>query len=354
MRFRGLKRRSSYTPNRAPGAKRFRSIGTQTRFAKKKRSTSGVGVTVQHDERRVYRKSKMPRRRRKAWRRKVRMVHAIAEKDYGTNTIVFNKTQEYFNTTAGNHCIAIVPLYSMQSGDTTTFLFHNDLNTIGLMFNSGNPTAATGGTLQQATKLLFQSGVLDVTIRNTSGTIVTPSSGTTPPVVNQDSSLVMEVDVYEMTSGRDWSSDLSYGSINSMDRCFANGQADTLNLGGAGTGVDIFFRGVTPFDVPLALSRYRLKVWKKTKYFLTNGGQFTYQIRDPKRRVVSAQAITDQKGANWPGWTRHLFIIAKLTPGATVGNLVSQDAECLQIGATRKYMVKVEGFNEDRDRYFVG
>jgi len=333
------------------GRKRFRSRGTQTSG---KRLTAGNSVTAQYDARSVYKKRRMPRRKRRAWKKKVRIVRTIAEGDLGTNTIVFNRSHDYFNTTNANHCIAVIPLYSQASTDTTQYPFHNDLNLISQMFNTGaDPTAALGQVMQKAAKVFFHSAVLDITVRNTSGIVATPSDGTTPPVLTAASQAVMEVDVYEISSGREWAADSGFGVINDLTRAFANGAANTLNLGGAGTGATIHLRGTTPWDFPQALGRYRIKIWKKTKYFVQNGGQFTFQIRDPKRRVTGFEKMQNATGANRPGWTRHVFMIAKLTPGLLVGNTVATTyGEALSIGCTRKYMLKVEGFNEDRDRHF--
>lgn len=300
---------------------------------------SGQGVTVQHDARSIYRKKRAPRSVRKRWRRFCRKIHAVAEKDFGTRTVVFNKTQAFTNTSSSNHGLAYCSLYSLNgTGDS----FMQDLYNMAVLENlNANPTAAAGITVNDSTKWLFQSGILDVTFRNSS---TYNQAGV--QVASADAKL--EVDVYELLSNRDWTD--QSGPFSDITSCFARGATQTLNLGGAGTGVTLPARGVTPWDLPYALSYFRLKILKKTKYFVNNNDTFTYQIRDPKRRVIMQDRMDSSEGGNLVKWSRHLLVIFKLVPGLSVGAGVGQYTESLTVGMTRKYMYKIEGANEDRDR----
>ena len=56
----------------------------------KKRQTSGLGVTQQHDRRMVYRKRRMSRRLKRRWRNFSRKVLSVSEKDLGSRTVVRN------------------------------------------------------------------------------------------------------------------------------------------------------------------------------------------------------------------------------------------------------------------------
>jgi len=84
-----------------------------------------------------------------------------------------------------------------------------------------------------------------------------------------------------------------------------------------------------------------------------NGDTFTYQIRDPRRRVANKVALTLGQGPNKRGWTRWVLIFSKLVPGLTIGTSDGTYQENLTIGITRKYFYKIEGQSEDRDRYIV-
>jgi len=300
---------------------------------------SGQGVTVQHDARRIYQSRRMPRRMRRRWKKFSNKVHAVSEKDLGTRTVVLNKAVTYGNSTAGDHCLAYLALYSANgTGDS----FMGDLATLSALENTGNPTVAGGITVDDSTKWIFKSAILDITVRNSS--IQNAALGAEDFV----SEAKLEVDVYEIISNREWTtSDAAYSDITSA---FGKGTGATKNIGGAGTGLALANRGVTPWDVPLALSYWRMKILRKTKYFVNNNDTFTYQIRDPKRRIISQENMEKILGGNKPKWTRHLLIIAKLVPGLTVGPNLNEYEERVTIGITRKYFYKIEGANEDRDR----
>jgi len=281
---------------------RFRNSRRQRRSFRQTRSTrrigravkSGIGVTTQHDVRGVYHKKTMPRYKKRRWVKFSRRVHFVAEKDLGTRTVVFNASYNFLNTDSGNHGIAYAALYP---GNGSTFLA--DLNTISTIENSADPTSALGETVSASSKFLFQSGILDITCRNTT----TRLDAELGPVTEGK----LEVDVYEFYSRRQWSDAVTtYATPITM---FEKGTGNTARIGGAGNHITPQSRGVTPFDVPLAISYFRLKILKKTKYFLEAGGTFTYQIRDPKNRMIPGYQRRDllaQKGI-----TKGVFMIAK-------------------------------------------
>jgi len=303
---------------------------------------SGQGVTVQHDARQIYQKRSMPYRQKRRWKKFSRRVNAVAEKDFGSRMVVFNTSQSFTNATSGNHGIAYCGLYTANG---TSDSFQADLNSLSALENTGNPTAAAGETVQDSTRWIFKSAILDITVRNT-------TYNTILGVAELDSTAKLEVDVYEIISSRQWSDTVAnYSTANSA---LGKGATMQLNIGGAGTAAATALRGVTPWEFPSALSYWKMKILKKTKYFLNNGDQFTYQIRDPKRRVIQQEKMQTIQGGNKPGWTRHLFIIFKATPGFTLGTGTDEITERLTIGITRKYFYKIEGMNDDRDRYIVG
>jgi len=336
MRLRSGKRvRSSFGASRQSKFRRMKGP------MKRKFASSGQGITTQHDARRIYRKRRMPRRFRKRWKRFSFKVHAVSEKDLGSRTVLFNKSQQFSNQTAGNHGLGYCSIYSANGiGDS----FMQDLASISGLENTGNPTAAAGATLNDTTKFLFKSAVMDITVRNTSGENVSGD-------VVASSLAILEVDVYEILSGKRWSSTVAtYSDVTSA---LGAGATQTLNIGGAGTGITIQARGATPWDLPQSLSFWRMKILKKQKYFLANQSTFTYQIRDPRRRVKDQESMETCEGGNMPGWSRHILIIFKLVPGLAVSANSGDYTESITVGMTRKYLYKVEGFNEDRDRYLA-
>jgi len=297
-------------------------------------------VTTQRDSKFVYAKKRMPRGRRRRWRNYVRRVHAVSEKELGSRTVVRNFTSAWTNPESTNHVIAEVHLYP-QRGTTD---IADDMYIISGLENLSDPTAAAGDTISPSTKILFQSGVLDVTIKNASGVRGDPASLITP-----SSELKMEVDVYEV-SIRTNTEETGATYVN-LTTLLNNNTTYTGPIGGTGTELNLAFRGVTPFDMTYALSRWGIRIWKKTKYLIPNGDVITYQIRDPRRHVTTLRDLGARDGFNRPGWTRSLLIVGKVIPGYTVGSTEGTVAERLLIGSTRKYLYKIEGVNEDRTRY---
>lgn len=302
---------------------------------------SGLGVTTQHDTKSVYRKKKMPYRKKRRWKRFVKKVHGVAEKDLGSRQVVFNLNKLFQNSTDGNHIVFGLCLYPQKS----TTNYYSDLNNISALENSGDPTAAAGVTVDNASKYLFQSAILDLTVRNRSVIYSGASAGF-------DSALKMEVDVYEV-SFKKFAEDAVAGYKNTIEELLNDNETKTKAIGGAGTEIGYLKRGVTPFELSYTLSRYGMKIWKKTKYQLNNNDTFTYQMRDPKRRVAMQEDLENQGSFNRPGWTRGIIVVAKMTPGYTLGIGDGQVIERIHVGCTRKYLYKIEGISEDRTSYIA-
>lgn len=334
-------RTSSFTgPNLSRGrAARQRTFARSRTLTRQRRQTSGLGITTQHDERRIYRKRSMPRRVRVRWKRFKNKVLAVSEKDLGTRTVVFNRTDNITNQTSGNQTVGGgYALYPIQS--TAGQL--NDINNIAGL-EAGTWTAASGSVVDVTSKFIFKSAILDMTFRNAS-TFTADGSNFVA-----DSRAKLETDIYELLIGSP--TDDSSGTYNDLNAIWTAGAGDTSNIGGAGTGITMALRGVTPWDLPAALSRFKIKILKKTKFMTPNGDTFTYQMRDPKRRVANKESFTTAQGPNRKGWTRWILIISKLVPGLAIGNTANTFQESLYVGATRKYFYKIEGVSEDRDRY---
>lgn len=333
---------------RTRSGKRFRSrpsVRTQKRIraapalrSNQRQMHSGLGVTVQHDERRIYSKRSMPRYKKRGWKRFTNKVHAVSEKDLGSRTVVFNKSQTFSNTTAGNQGLSYCSLYSVGSTDS----WMDDIVNLSGLENIGNPTAAAGDTVYNTTKWLFKSAILDVTLRNVS-TLMTGG------VDNLDATAKLEVDVYEIISSREWKDDVNESF--SVTDALAYGASVTGTLANTGTAISMALRGCSPWDIPAALSYFRLKILKKTKYFIGNGDTFTYQIRDPRRHTILEKRMVNIGGGNLPRFTRHVLCVFKLVPGLTVGTTNGTYKEQLAMGMTRKYFYKIEGLRDDRHRY---
>lgn len=303
---------------------------------------SGHGISTQHDVSHVYRKKRMPRRKRKRWTRFIKKVDAVAERNLGSRTVVFNLTQSFTNNTSGLQVLGYAALYSAESTTASTM---NDLAQIGAFENlNGAPTAADDATIWASTKIIFKSAILDLTFRNASsvesgGALVADSRGK------------MEVDVYELISPKQWDDIVNIHLTTIAPFVTADADTSVIKNAAGGTTVSLTKRGVTPWDLPLALSQWGIKILKKTKYFVPNQDTFTYQIRDPRRRMMTQVGMQRLASCNKPKWTRHVLFIAKLVPGLTVGVGDGLWTESIRIGTTRKYLYKIQGINDDRDVY---
>ena len=326
---------------RARSARMARSRTRTTNRTRTQGNVSGIGVTTQRDSRFVYAKRRMPRYRRNRWKRFGRKVNAIAEKELGSRTVVRNFTTSAINPTDGDHVLTHCYLYP-QRGTTN---IADDLFIVSGLENQLDPSAALGDTLSPSTKVIFQSAIMDVTIKNASGV----RDDTSPNIIMPSGELKMEVDVYEITLNT--STEETGVTHPSLISLFLDNSTRTAPIGGAGTELSITQRGVTPWDMTYSLSRWGIRIWKKTKYLIPNGDVITYQMRDPRRHVTTLRDLGARDGFNRPGWTKCLLIVGKVIPGYTVGTDGSEVAERLLVGTTRKYLYKVEGVNEDRTRY---
>lgn len=326
---------------------KFKRARFTSRIARKSGMTAGRGVTLEHDRARIYRKRRMPRFKKRRWRRFVKKVFAVAEKNLGSRTVVFNRSIPYSSTSTTVQIVGTVGLYTMQSN---TSLHQNDLDNIGRLEGLVDTTVPNLGLTG---KYFFQSGVLDLSIRNVS--FLTGDEN------NLNALATLEVDIYEMTCRMKGNE--TGATFESFDAYFQRADAITpqipnpsaLPAGNSLFSMALSRRGATPWDLPFALSKYGIKIWKKTKFFVRNGSTITYQMRDPKRRVISRYATDVNEGCNKPGWTKWVLILAKPVPGIVLGVTPGTGITTakLQVGCTRKYLYKVEGINDDRDQWIT-
>lgn len=325
---------------RMPASRRRRPGGRAMTYRRRKpRTGTGVLGGDQADTRLIYRKKRMPRRMRKRWVSFIRKVDAAQERELGTRTVLYNdQITQTVQTPAEQGCLTLA-LYGFVNA-TNPWL--NDLNQIGQLENEGNPTAAAGATISANSKILFQSAIMDITLRNIS-TIRTDGVDTSSP------DAALELDIYELYMRKEASTpDSTTANWASITRML-NRYNDPL-IGGAGTGIAISDRGATPFEFGAQMSRSGIKIMKKTKFFIPNGQTITWQCRDPKKHVCHYGDLETNDGWVKPGWTKVFYLVYKLVPGLVQGSTNGTYKAVITMGITRKYSYKVEGFNEPRER----
>jgi hypothetical protein len=247
----------------------------------------------------------MPWRKKKRWVRFKRKVNAITERNLGTRMVLFNKQAEFCNNvaTVQGHCS--LALYGRESTSTVSTWF-NDLRYMANLENDGDPTAAAGETVADNAKMFFTSGVLDMTIRNTS-----TKDG------SLDSECTLEVDVYELIFKRHAEiGPISYGTVDALLQANQTLGIYDQNVPAQGFRISIDQRGATPFEINKASIQNKMKVLKKTKFFIRPGNTITYQVRDPKRHVVYRNRMTQNAcGFNKPGMTKVVMLLFKAILG---------------------------------------
>jgi len=303
LAFRAVNAGLKYGPR---AMKAYRAVKSFT-----KRPTSSTGVTQHRDSTQQYRKRRMPKRKKRQWKKFVKKVQAANERSLGTKTLVFNKSVEAVSSAAGGQQWAIAHLYG-NHGNVA-----NELGSIDLYNIVQHAYLST----KENQKFTFKSAVLDITMTNT---------GTTK----------MEVDLYV----------LSYWAMPkflSFNAAIAEADTDTPtmnpNSDGFFSNLNLNARGTTLFDMPNLIRNACFTVQKKVKYWIDVGDTATYQIRDPRTHVIAEQMVLNNGSWGIPGKTQSIFINLKPVAGAP--------DECkLTIGATRKYSLNSVD-SEDADGY---
>lgn len=334
--------RRDYARTKRAGLRGRRPGGRAMTYRRKRYSSrSGVLGGDQSDVKSIYRRKRMPSNKRKRWARFVKKIHAVSEKELGLRTVLINDqlTQRNSSNTQSTLSLALYPFAS-----TNTWL--NDMDAIGQLENTSNPTAAAGDTIDKNTKVMFQSAVMDITIRNVTDKLTTVDPNPILNVYSAAPEASIELDIYEVLCRKELTDDTTdYGTLSEAFDAY-----DDKQIGGSGAGIAINDRGASPFEFGSAMGRLGIKILKKTKFFIPNGQTITWQVRDPSRKTCYYGDMTTNDGFNKPGWTKHYFLVYKCVPGITQGSTLNTYRLSLALGVTRKYGYKIEGVNEPRER----
>jgi len=127
--------------SRATGKRRAGGRAQTYTNVKRKRVSSNTGILggTNADIRMIYRKKRMPKKKRKRWANFVKKVGAVEERSLGTRTVLFNDLiTQTSGATTGQNTLTLC-LYGFVNG---TAGWMNDMNAIGQLENETNPTAA--------------------------------------------------------------------------------------------------------------------------------------------------------------------------------------------------------------------
>jgi len=283
-------------------------------------------TTTQYDTTTQYRYKRMPKRRRRRWKRFVKKVQAVQEKTLGLRTVLFN-TNIRISGAANQQHYGCVALYGYQGvkDDLSSPSTQCGLRDIHRMANNDTDIMDPGTGGYSGGKFTFRSAVCDVTATNVGARS-------------------LEVDLYEITVGED---DTKTGSPVGT---IGNAQLVTDDIPTAATPLDLAQRGATLFDLPNAISMDKWKIYKKRKYFLPSGSSFTFQHRDAGSYTINGADMKLLLGDAALSYARRkmtrLFIFVCKNVAGYDNSTVD-----LQIGATRKYSYIINASSKTYDSF---
>lgn len=284
-------------------------------------------VTRQHDFQGQYRYKKMPRYKKRRWRRFVKKVAAVQLKQAGLKTVLFNSRDTYSNSagTQNSFCLALYGLSgTIDNSGAWPVLGMNDMYRIFKNDPDIVQIGAAPGNVPKSGKLQFGSGVLDFTIRNLSDTIEA------------------ELDIYFGWFKKD---DDPADAKNNTNPIYKYQTAAVDLVAGGNSQINLGVRGATLFDKPSGLSQTGYHITKKTKMLLAPGQSTFLQHRDPKNHMLDWVNIQD-RGYAKRGLTFGAWIVFKPSVTASDDAVVT-----LGVGCTRKYSYAVVEDNVDRIAY---
>lgn len=278
--------------------KKYRSLTGTTQ----KRQSDNY-ITGHHDSRGVYRYKRMPRKKKKAWKKFSSKVNAVVSKSLGQRHVVLNDSTTA-TAVANTQYFAAIELYGVEG---TASFGTDDMDRIN----------AADSLITTQCKTMFRSGVLDITFANTGG-------------------VTIELDLYKFEYRRTANFDNIVGLTTSL-------MANSPDIGA--TGLSMTTVGTTPWQCP-SLGRY-VKILKKTKFFVPVGGQTTYQHRDPRNHVWNSveSDVRNGVGIRRANFTQGVMIVAKGIPTAAAG----AGAISLSFGATRTYNYCINAYQQAAD-----
>jgi len=289
-------------------ALRQRLNGTATRTGNRMFGGAGQGVTSQYDAKWVYRRRRMPRRKRRRWVRAIKRHRAIDMKSLATQTVVRNDAN-LIGGSNGSQAVGYVELYGLNGVPGAGYGADDIVKVLDTWLGSGGSTPNR--------KYIFGSAVLDLTFTN-QGT----SEGETGTV---------ELDIYRCVYRKK--------TLEGNPVIFYQTSAASMGTLPGGSTLGLTSRGWTPFNCPAA-SEF-VKILSKKKYLLSHGQSCTYQIRDPKNRYFSSTTFSQSTITDcMPGYTQFLLFIVKHVP-ANEGPAPA--FQCV-FGVTRSYTFKVDEY----------
>lgn len=233
-------------------------------------------LSAQYDQSRRYRYKRMPRRKRRIWKRFVNKVNHVSLQQQPLQ--IYTKTvHNALSTAAGNGGYAGYMIGGVQVGNNDELLqiFKNAYNLLS--------AAACAGY-----RIYVKSICLDMILSNT---------GTSTIIA----------DVYRLRCRKD------YSTASQVDTQFTAAIGEIAAPSGGGT-VATTDPAITPFDVPNFCSYW--KILEKREVIIGAGSVSTFQMRKPMNKHLEGKELATSTQAI-PGYTEAYFVTWHGAPNAT-------------------------------------
>lgn len=237
----------------------------EKKFRYKSAPRDTAPVTAQHEYTTVYRKKRMPGRKRKAWKRFVRKTQAVALKEAPLRSFAHAYANNIY---AGpNQCgYSSVSMYgdngpaAVQGNATTSG--KGAMNSMWTLLNN------VYGVNGPARKIRMESACNEITLKNISSTnavIVEMYYFRARKLLEADSVSNMAVEDYYAEGFGSMEQGYNIGSISAVTH------------------------GTTPFQSTLFTRNF--KIWKKVRVQLGGGEVASFQMRDPRNHLINTSDV---------------------------------------------------------------
>lgn len=288
----------------AAGIKGYRAY---SKLASGSRSSGAaqVATTHQYDSRVVYRKKRMPRRRRRRWVKALRRNVALQMPQQPTFNYTFNDGNNMLMNGLFTGQGFLAPLLYSYNGSLSG---NRDVRRMA------QALGPIGDVSTQFRKFVCNSGVFDLT-----GTYT-----------NTNPSVTLELDMYVIDCSK-----LTGNVFDSPTEEFSDIQTD---LDGAGA---LNLRGVTPFQLSVGSQGHRMRIVSKRRWQLSSGLSITYQYRDSRNRVFGTNELENSAATHSAVSYRNRGTVMFLFIGKLIGDPQAEDLAGFRIGYTRNYSLKI-------------
>lgn len=283
---------------------------TKTQMASRQ-NAAPAPITGESDYRGVYKKRRMPARKRKNWVKFTKKVSAVLSAKLNTQCYVVVLGGE--STAAANKQNVIWNSLYGCNGDQYT----DDVRRLCERVNGSGVQTADLNRRIVCTGALFELSLVNVT---PSGT----ATAQAPPVATEVVAGTAYIDCYYWRCSRDCPNAGSanpggYGVGNVTDLFTAGLAQLTSTAPVGGSPLDILDYGVTPFQSPV-FSRF-CQVWKKTRIKLAPGGTAQLELRDAKNHWMNWQYHSNKTLDKT--MTQGIFIIVYGVPSAGTNTIAT-------------------------------